>query len=124
MSWVNRVDRISPRTPTGPRFSPRELPQNDASAYVQRNVGQATWHYTARVRLHASMEYVRERLPHAGNVNPDGPDRCVAEVGSDTPQMLALYLGLLEVDFEILDGPELAEWLETLAARFQRAARR
>lgn len=119
-----RVDRISPRTPTGPRFSPRELPHNDASAYVQRNVGQATWRYTARVLLHASTEYVRERLPYAGNVESEGPDRCVAEVGSDTPQMLALYLGLLEVDFEVIDGPELAEWLETLATRFHRASGR
>lgn len=29
-----RVDRISPRTPTGPRFTPRELPGGDVAAYV------------------------------------------------------------------------------------------
>ena len=73
--------------------------------------------------LHASVEYVTARLPIAVSVEPVGPDRCVAEVGSDNPQMLALYLGLLDVDFEVLDAPELAEHLDKLADRFHRAAR-
>ncbi|MEU8795051.1 WYL domain-containing protein [Streptomyces sp. NPDC048643] len=29
-----RVDRIAPRTPTGPRFTPREVPGGDAAAFV------------------------------------------------------------------------------------------
>ena len=36
--------------------------------------------------------------------------------------MLALYLGLLDADFEIVDSPELADALRALAARYQRAA--
>jgi predicted DNA-binding transcriptional regulator YafY len=117
-----RVDRLSPRTPTGPRFAPRELPGGDASAFVQRGVGTATWRYFARVLLHASSEYVRERMPVAVSVTADGPDRCIAEVGSDDPQMLILYLGLLGVDFEVLDPPEFAGHLRTFAARLTRAA--
>ncbi|MFI9535298.1 helix-turn-helix transcriptional regulator [Nocardia fusca] len=116
-----RVDRISPRTPNGPRFTPRPLP-DDAATHVQRGVGQSTWRYTARVLVHASMEYVRERMPHVGAVEPAGPDRCVAEVGSDTAQMLALYLGLLDVDFDVIEGAELKARLRDLSARFGRAA--
>jgi hypothetical protein len=37
--------------------------------------------------------------------------------------MLTLYIGLLGVDFEVLDSPELSEHLEKMATRFQRAAR-
>jgi hypothetical protein len=37
--------------------------------------------------------------------------------------MLALYLGLLDVDFEVLDPPELAEAFAKLAVRYARAAR-
>jgi predicted DNA-binding transcriptional regulator YafY len=118
-----RVDRITPRAPTGPRFTPRELPQRDVAAYVQGKVGAATWRYFARVRVHAPVGYVRERLPSAGSVEPDGDEHCIAEVGSDTAQMLALYLGLLDVDFDVLDGPGFAEQLEALAGRFLRAAR-
>jgi hypothetical protein len=36
--------------------------------------------------------------------------------------MLALYLGLLDADFDIIDAPELADALRTLAARYHRAA--
>src|SRR6185503_17640096 len=45
-----RVDRIAPRTPTGPRFSPRALPAEDEiAAQVARGIGEATWRYRARV---------------------------------------------------------------------------
>ncbi|MEE3922022.1 WYL domain-containing protein [Micromonospora sp. BRA006-A] len=37
-----RVDRISPRTPTGPRFTPRELPGGDVAAYVAGRSAGAT----------------------------------------------------------------------------------
>jgi hypothetical protein len=52
-----------------------------------------------------------------------GPDACVIEAGSDTPQMLALYLGMLEVDFRLDESetPELAEHLRALSARYARA---
>ena len=36
--------------------------------------------------------------------------------------MLALYLGLLDVDFEVLDNPELAGAFGRLADRYLRAA--
>jgi hypothetical protein len=55
-------------------------------------------------------------------VRPVGDDRCTFQPGSDHPQMLALYLGLLDADFEIIDSPELANALRELAGRYQRAA--
>jgi hypothetical protein len=45
----------------------------------------------------------------------------VFEPGSDYPEMLALYLGLLDADFTVVDSPELVSALRTLAGRFQRA---
>jgi hypothetical protein len=35
--------------------------------------------------------------------------------------MLALYLGLLDADFTIVDSPELVDALRKLTGRFQRA---
>jgi hypothetical protein len=32
----------------------------------------------------------------------------IVEVGSDAPHQLALWLGSLDTDFEVLDAPELA----------------
>jgi predicted DNA-binding transcriptional regulator YafY len=117
-----RVDRIEPRTPTGPRFTPRALPPDDeVAAQVARGVGEATWRYRARVIVHAPAAYVRGRLPIPVDVQSLGEDRCAFEPGSDHPQMLALYLGMLDKDFEIVDSPELVDALRILAGRYQRA---
>jgi predicted DNA-binding transcriptional regulator YafY len=117
-----RVDRITPKTPTGPRFKPRTLTDDDAASYVQRSAGRATWRYRARIRIHAPASQVRALLPLAVDVSPDGPDRCIIEAGSDTPHQLALYVGLLDTDFEILEPPDLAEAFLRLAERYNRAA--
>ncbi|NUW46326.1 helix-turn-helix transcriptional regulator [Nonomuraea rhodomycinica] len=117
-----RVDRIEPRTPTGPRFTPRDLPPDpDITARVARGVGEATWRYRARVIVHAPASHVRGRLPIPVEVQPLGEDRCVFEPGSDHPEMLALYLGMLDADFTIVDSPELVDALRTLTRRYQRA---
>jgi predicted DNA-binding transcriptional regulator YafY len=120
-----RVDRIEPRTPTGPRFTPRELPEGgDVARHVSRGIGTATWRYRARVIVHASAEYVAKRLPVPAEIQPLGEDRCGFEPGSDDPEMLAMYLGMLGADFTIEDSPELATALRTLAERYLRAITR
>jgi predicted DNA-binding transcriptional regulator YafY len=117
-----RVDRMAPRTPAGPRFTPRALPPDrEIAAQVARGVGEATWRYRARVVVHASAAYVRERLPIPVQVESLGEDRCAFEPGSDHPEMLALYLGLLDADFTIVDSPELVDALHKLVLRYQRA---
>ena len=117
-----RVDRITPKLPAGPRFKPRPLTDDEASRHVQRSAGTATWRYRARIRIYAPADQVRAMLPLAVSVSTDGPDHCIIEAGSDTPHQLALYVGLLDVDFEILDPPELADAFSRLAERYQRAA--
>jgi predicted DNA-binding transcriptional regulator YafY len=94
-----RVDRIEPRTPAGPRFTPRALPPDrEIAAQVARGAGEATWRYRARVIVHAPAAYVRGRLPIPVEVESLGEDQCAFEPGSDHPQMLALYLGMLPHD--------------------------
>lgn len=117
-----RVDRITPKVPTGPRFKPRSLSDEEASRYVQHSAGTATWRYRARIRIHASVDQVRHRLPLAVQVSADGPHHCILEVGSDTPHQLALYIGLLDTDFDIIEPAELADAFIQLAERYQRAA--
>jgi predicted DNA-binding transcriptional regulator YafY len=119
-----RVDRLTPRTPPGPRFTPRELPDQDVADFVQRGVGSAVWRYRARVLIHASADYVKARLPIPITTEPVDQDSCIVELGSDAPHQLALYLGLLDVDFEVLDAPELAVAFNRLGDRYHRAAQR
>jgi predicted DNA-binding transcriptional regulator YafY len=117
-----RADRIEPRTPAGPRFTPRPLPPDrEIAAQVARGVGEATWRYRARIIVHAPAAHVRGRLPIPLQVEPLGQDRCTFEPGSDHPQMLALYLGMLDADFTIVDSPDLLDALRKLTGRYQRA---
>jgi len=117
-----RADRIEPRTPAGPRFTPRLLPPDrEIVAQVARGVGEATWQYRARVIVHAPAAHVRDRLPIPVDVESLGEDKCAFEPGSDHPEMLALYLGLLGADFTIMDSPELVVALRKLTRRYQRA---
>lgn len=117
-----RADRIRPLGPPGPRFTPRPTPPDaDITARVDSGVARATWRYSARVIVHASADHVRGRIPTAVDVEelPDG--RCAFEPGSDDPERLALYLGMLGADFEVVDAPELVAAVEQVIARYQRA---
>jgi predicted DNA-binding transcriptional regulator YafY len=118
-----RADRITPKIPGGARFTPRDLPEAEVAARLQRGVGTATWRYFARILVHASAAHVRSRLPVPVEIEELGPDRCRITLGSDTAEMLALYLGMLGVDFEVIDAPELSAALTALADRLHRAAR-
>lgn len=118
-----RVDRIALRTPAGPRFAQRALPTDEQIlAHVAQGIGRATWRYRASVIVHASADHVRQRIPVRVTIIEHGPERSELVVGSDDPRMLALYLGMLDAEFEVIDAPELKEALRALAARFTRAA--
>ena len=116
-----RADRIAPRTPTGPRFVPRDPPDGDVATWLLRGVGAATWRYRARVTVRAPAPLVAARVPPAVVVEAVDERSCVVDAGSDTPHMLALYLGMLDADFEVRQPPELVEQLAALAERYRRA---
>jgi predicted DNA-binding transcriptional regulator YafY len=119
-----RADRIRPRVPTGPRFVPRDPPDGNVASYLLRGVGAATWRYRARVRVHAPAAEVAGRLPPAVVVEAVDERTCIVDVGSDTPMMLAVYLGMLDADFEVDEPRELVEQLGKLADRYRRAITR
>jgi predicted DNA-binding transcriptional regulator YafY len=116
-----RVDRIEPRTPTGPRFTPRDLP-GDVTDRVRRGVSAAAWRHRATVTVHAPAAQVAERInPAVGEVEAVDEHTCRLRTGADSLDTLAVHLGLLGVDFTVTDPPELVETLRTLAARYSRA---
>ena len=119
-----RVDRVQPRFPTGPRFGPRELPEDgDVAAYVSRRVSTAAWRYRASVVVQRSAADLAAHLtPAAGTVEPLDDSSCLFETGADSVQSLAVHLSLLDADFVVRDGPpELTDYLQRLAERYRRA---
>jgi hypothetical protein len=79
-----------------------------------------------RDRLPAAVRVLDEPDDGPAGDTADGPGgapegTCLIEVGSDSPEMLAVHLGMLGVDFTVTDPPELVEALRTLADRYRRA---
>ena len=118
-----RVDRITPRTPTGPRFTPRELSAGgDVAAYVARGVSSAGYRFRARVTVRAPAAALAARInPAIGLVEAIDDDTCVLATGADSVDTVAVYLGLLDLDFEVTEPPELVARLRILADRYGRA---
>ncbi|MER6824400.1 YafY family protein [Streptosporangium sp. NPDC000563] len=117
-----RMDRVEPRTPTGPRFPPRDPPEGGAAAYVARGVSAAAWRHRARVVVHAPADVVTERVnPAVGVVEAVDEHTCVLNTGADSLHVIAVYLGMLDLDFEVTEPPELVEHMRALAARYARS---
>jgi predicted DNA-binding transcriptional regulator YafY len=117
-----RADRIAPRTPAGPRFTPRDLP-DDAAAHVMRGVSAAAWRHRAQVTVHTSAETIAERInPAVGTVEAIDEHTCVLHTGADTLETIAAHLGLLGADFTVTHPPELRMHLRRLSDRYRRAA--
>jgi len=116
-----RADRLSPRIPNGGRFTPREPPAGGVLAYVERSLGSAVWRYRATATVYAPAAEVAAKLPRWVVVEAIDDRSCLAHIGSDNPEMLALWLGALGADFEVSDAPDLVESLHILAHRYLRA---
>ena len=117
-----RVDRIRPRLPAGPRFTPRDLSDDDVAALVSRGVPAAARRYQARVTVHAPAAAIAERIgPWVGTVEAVDGETCILDTGADTLEILAVYLGMLDADFSVIEPPELVDNVRGLAGRYARA---
>ena len=117
-----RVDRLSGPASTGVRFTPRDLPADDAASYVSQSLSAAPNRYEARVTLHAPADTIRKRVPaYWGTIEPVDDQRCEYRTGDDDLDWLAVRVAMLGVDFDVHEPPELAEHLLLLARRLERA---
>ncbi|WP_433367824.1 helix-turn-helix transcriptional regulator [Streptosporangium sp. CA-115845] len=115
-----RVDRMSLRTPNGPRFTHREPPDGDVAAYLRRTMGFEMWPLRARLRVHASATDITGRVN--GIVTPVDDHTCLLELATDSLDIAVLVVAMLDVDFEVESPPELARHLRELSTRLANAA--
>ncbi len=113
---IFRVDRIALRTPNGPRFTPRDPPDGDVGAYLRRKMGFDMWPHRCRVRLHAPAAQITGRV--GGIVTPIDERTCRLELASDSYDLVALVVGMLDVDFDVESPHELAGHFRKLSHRF------
>ena len=110
-----RVDRVETPLTGGPRFTPRELPE-DVAVYVTRSISLSLYSHRARLKLFAPAKVLATQLPPwAGVLEPLDDHTSQLEIGADSPAMLIAHMLMIGTDFELLDPPELAgECLEIL----------
>jgi hypothetical protein len=84
----------------------------------------ALWNYRARVIVDAPAETVAARIPTGvWTVEPIDSSTSALDAGAQTPELLAAYLGALDLDFriDVDQAPKLAAAALTLAARYTTA---
>ncbi|MGN9906584.1 helix-turn-helix transcriptional regulator [Phytohabitans sp. LJ34] len=120
-----RVDRLTPRVPTGPRFTPRPLPADDLARYLSLGVTTSPYRWQAVLVMHAPVGEVADEVPPSiGVVEPIDGDTCTVRIGSDDLDQLAVWTAAFGFEFEVREPPELAAHLARLTGRLDRAARR
>ncbi|PFG34536.1 helix-turn-helix transcriptional regulator [Sanguibacter antarcticus] len=122
---IFRTDRITLRTPNGPRFTPREVPGGEVRSFVSAQFKGArradVWPCLGTAVLDLPAAAV---LPFVGDgsVEALGHDRCRITVGSWSWVALAASLGRFGAVVTGVEPPELVDAFSLLAVRYAEAA--
>lgn len=117
-----RVDRLHPRTPTGPRFARRDLPDPDVAAYLQRQFAGAAQPCRGEAVLDAPASVVARWSGPSDVVEPLDAGRSRLVAGSWSWGGLAARLGMFDVPMTVVGPPELRAAARELADRYAAAA--
>ncbi|RFS81283.1 transcriptional regulator [Actinomadura spongiicola] len=121
-----RIDRMTPRTPTGPRFAVRQVPGGDVSTFITSRFRgsdgtDAAWPCQGEAILDLPAAEVTPYLADAF-VETVGPTRCRVITGSWSWTALAATFGRFDADLHIIGPPALHKACATLARRYAAAA--
>ncbi|MHA6794739.1 helix-turn-helix transcriptional regulator [Pseudonocardia bannensis] len=116
-----RLDRLAEPRSTGARFRTRELPAEDAAAFVRAGIGNIPAPYTVEALLHAPAAAVRGRVGRWATIQEVDDRRCLLRMTTDSLDWPAMALGSVGADFEVLSPPELVAHIREWAGRFSRA---
>lgn len=119
---VLRVDWMRLRFPGAARFAPAPLNGDDYASFVLRHVASTGWKVHARILVDAPAQEVLDRInPAVGVVETVDDGHCVLVTGADSIETVAVWIGMLGIDFHVDGPPELVEHLRVLAHRYRRS---
>jgi predicted DNA-binding transcriptional regulator YafY len=116
-----RLDRVAAPEPTGQRFRARDLPAEDALAFVQQGIRRMPQRHAVRVRVAMAADDLAARVGRWGTVDEDGAG-CVLEMNVDDLDWPVMVLAGSGAEFVVESPIELAEKVAEVGARFSRAA--
>ncbi|PWK87185.1 putative DNA-binding transcriptional regulator YafY [Lentzea atacamensis] len=119
-----RADRMIPRTPNGPRFTPREVPGGDVAAFLSarfKGTDRDAWPCAGEVVLHLPLAEV---APFAGDglAEEVGPATTRLVTGSWSWAALAARLARFGTDIDVVAPQALRDAFAELSVRAARAA--
>jgi len=114
-----RVDWLELRTPGAGRFVPEPLEGGDYAAFVLRDVASTGWSVHCRIAVDAPAAEVLRRInPAVGVVETVDDDHSVLVTGADSVETVAVWIGMLGLDFHVTEPTELVAHVATLARRY------
>ncbi|MBV9173356.1 MAG: YafY family transcriptional regulator [Chloroflexi bacterium] len=115
-----RLDRIEQPRSTEIRFQPRQLPAEDAVAFVRANWGAPATQHRIEVIVYAPPGRVRGMVGQWANVEEIDAERTRLRMTADTLDWPAFALGMLRTDFLVVSPPELVQHVQEWSERFAR----
>lgn len=120
-----RLDRLDRPTGTGQRFRPRELPAEDAAAFVRAGIGGMPAPYEVEALVRAPADRVRAAIGRWAQVSEaedgSGGSAALVRMRADSLDWPAMALGSVGAEFTVLDPPAMSEYLRDWGERFIRA---
>jgi predicted DNA-binding transcriptional regulator YafY len=123
LPWrVFRLDWMTLRVPGGGRFDPDPLVGEDYTGFVLREVAFSGWAVHTRIVVDAPASDVLARInPTVGVVETVDEQHCVLVTGGDSLEIIAVWIGMLGLDFHVSEPRELVDHVQSLAERYRRA---
>ncbi|GAA1232763.1 putative DNA-binding transcriptional regulator YafY [Microbacterium phyllosphaerae] len=121
-----RLDRMTPRIPTGPAFTPRELPAADAQTYLAARAKGSDagdrWPCIGELVLEVPAREVAHWIGRDGSVELIDDTSCRVTVGSWSWTGILASVARFDAPFRVEGPPALADAARALAARLGAAS--
>ncbi|WP_447911663.1 helix-turn-helix transcriptional regulator [Microbacterium phyllosphaerae] len=120
-----RLDRMTPRIPTGPAFTPRELPAADAQTYLAARAKGSDacdrWPCIGELVLEVPAREVAHWIGRDGSVEPIDENSCRVRIGSWSWTGILASIARFDAPFRIEGPSELRDAATALSRRLSDA---
>ncbi|MFI9413124.1 helix-turn-helix transcriptional regulator [Nocardia gamkensis] len=118
-----RVDRLTSPQATGIRCAARALPAEDAATFVTSQLARTRPVRRVVLRVHAGAETLADAFRvRAEEIEPLDAHTCLLRTSADSLEWTALRIAHLNLDFDVVEPPEMRDLLAGLGAKLLRAA--
>ncbi|MBM7173536.1 YafY family transcriptional regulator [Streptomyces sp. G44] len=117
-----RVDRLTPKPPHGPRFTPRTPPAEDLAAFVAKGVSTRAYAAQAVIRLLVPLAEAAERIsPADGTLEAETERSCLLRTGAASLDVMVFHVMFMGLEFEVVEPAELTGRLRAARDLLSRA---